>query len=151
MGAPEIAIAAAKYPDGLRVRYIDPTGGTYVGGKVTDEPPAWYCAKPTDAERTAEEEKYARRLGYRIKHVGLDAKGVHEPFIAKRDGAGVDDAFDALSGHGFEVFSAVQRQIPFLRSSYNRLGEGMFAAAFKAGRKTQQSIVIKSRCGDKFR
>ena len=50
-----IAIAAAKYPDGLRVRYIDPTGGALGDGKkVTDEPPAWYCAKPTDAERTAE-------------------------------------------------------------------------------------------------
>ena len=44
-----IAIAAAKYPDGLRVRYINPHGT-----KATDEPPAWYCAKPTDAERTAE-------------------------------------------------------------------------------------------------
>ena len=47
-----IVKAAAKYPDGLRVRYIDPTGG--FDGKVTDEPPAWYCAKPTDAGRTAE-------------------------------------------------------------------------------------------------
>ena len=44
-----IVKAAAKYPDGLRVRYIDPRGY-----KVTDEPPAWYCAKPADAERTAE-------------------------------------------------------------------------------------------------
>ena len=46
-----IVKAAAKYPDGLRVRYIDPTGGArgaMWGGKVTDEPPAWYCAKPTD-------------------------------------------------------------------------------------------------------
>ena len=44
-----IVKAAAKYPDGLRVRYIDPTGGTAdMGGKATDEPPAWYCAKPTD-------------------------------------------------------------------------------------------------------
>ena len=44
-----IVKAAAKYPDGLRVRYIDPCGQY----KVTDEPPAWYCAKPTDAERAA--------------------------------------------------------------------------------------------------
>ncbi len=45
-----IVKAAAKYPDGLRVRYIDPEGDEV---QVTDEPPAWYCAKPTDAERTA--------------------------------------------------------------------------------------------------
>ena len=49
-----IVKAAAKYPDGLRVRYIDPRGGDGSAGKVTDEPPAWYCAKPTDDERTAE-------------------------------------------------------------------------------------------------
>ena len=48
-----IAIAAAKYPDGLRVRYINPFGKEKFSdgrdcGPITDEPPAWYCAKPTD-------------------------------------------------------------------------------------------------------
>ena len=47
-----IVQAKARYPN-LRVRYINPKG-LESKGPITDEPPAWYCAKPTDAERTAE-------------------------------------------------------------------------------------------------
>ena len=53
-----IVQSKARYPN-LRVRYINPRGqenraptraecGREDEGPITDEPPAWYCAKPTD-------------------------------------------------------------------------------------------------------
>ena len=41
-----IVQSKARYPN-LRVRYINPCGQEDEG-PITDEPPAWYCAKPTD-------------------------------------------------------------------------------------------------------